>query len=332
MTTTIHDVRAYGAVGDGSHDDTAAFQRAIDSLPPSGGRVFVPHGSYLIDPVKSVRLASNTVMELADTAILCAKPNSVERTYVLLVEEAENVEINGGAIQGEREQHTYAGQGTHEWGMGIAVYASKKVKIKNVRVSDCTGDGITVGRASEDVEIDNVNITRARRNGLTIGRVLRCRVTESTITHTNGTAPQAGIDIEPDSAGTALCEDVVIERCRITDNTSAGIVTYTAVASTIIRRVKIVDCELARNSRGLNAIRAQDLDVRYCLIHHNRDYGAYLTSGTTAHVADNIFEQNKGGAARAAEVRQFGMVTATNRDVQKSNEAGQINVGLNFFR
>lgn len=42
------NVRWFGAVGSGSTDDTEAIQRAIDSLPASGGTVSVPGGNYRI--------------------------------------------------------------------------------------------------------------------------------------------------------------------------------------------------------------------------------------------------------------------------------------------
>ena len=48
---TIINVRDKGAVGDGIHDDTAAFQAAVNALPSTGGTVYVPAGTYLIDPV-----------------------------------------------------------------------------------------------------------------------------------------------------------------------------------------------------------------------------------------------------------------------------------------
>lgn len=41
-------VKDFGAVGDGVADDTASFQAAIDSLPSSGGTIYVPPGEYLI--------------------------------------------------------------------------------------------------------------------------------------------------------------------------------------------------------------------------------------------------------------------------------------------
>lgn len=42
------NVRWFGALGDDLADDTAAFQRAIDSAG-DGGIVFVPSGSYRVD-------------------------------------------------------------------------------------------------------------------------------------------------------------------------------------------------------------------------------------------------------------------------------------------
>jgi hypothetical protein len=42
------DVRDYGAVGNGSTDDTAAIQAAHDALPAAGGRMYAPAGTYLL--------------------------------------------------------------------------------------------------------------------------------------------------------------------------------------------------------------------------------------------------------------------------------------------
>lgn len=44
----VVSVKDFGAVGDGVTNDTAAIQTAIDSLPASGGTVYVPAGTYLV--------------------------------------------------------------------------------------------------------------------------------------------------------------------------------------------------------------------------------------------------------------------------------------------
>jgi len=62
------DVRAYGATGDGSTDDTLAIQAAIDSLPSTGGTVFFPPGVYLcsasldLDDTRSIILKGTSGM------------------------------------------------------------------------------------------------------------------------------------------------------------------------------------------------------------------------------------------------------------------------------
>ena len=60
------DARAFGAVGDGETDDTAALQGALDFLP-AGGRLILPAGAYLTLPL---RLKSHTTIELKEGAVL----------------------------------------------------------------------------------------------------------------------------------------------------------------------------------------------------------------------------------------------------------------------
>ena len=54
-------VKDFGAVGDGATDDTAAFQRALDSLAEKGGTVFVPQGTYLIKT--HIRVPNSVTLE-----------------------------------------------------------------------------------------------------------------------------------------------------------------------------------------------------------------------------------------------------------------------------
>ncbi|MFC5666503.1 glycosyl hydrolase family 28-related protein [Kitasatospora misakiensis] len=63
--TDWFDVRAYGAVGDGAHDDTAAVQGALDAAAAAGGGVvYFPAGKYLVVPTAgapALRVGGNDI-------------------------------------------------------------------------------------------------------------------------------------------------------------------------------------------------------------------------------------------------------------------------------
>src|SRR5688572_6946193 len=44
----VLDARAFGAVGNGSTDDTAAIQRALDAAEDAGSVVYLPRGIHMI--------------------------------------------------------------------------------------------------------------------------------------------------------------------------------------------------------------------------------------------------------------------------------------------
>lgn len=61
-----YDVREFGAVGDGVHEDTCSIQAAINALP-EGGRVIFPEGTYLTLPIS---LKSHVTLEFQKGAVL----------------------------------------------------------------------------------------------------------------------------------------------------------------------------------------------------------------------------------------------------------------------
>ncbi|MFC5438378.1 glycosyl hydrolase family 28-related protein, partial [Rhodanobacter umsongensis] len=130
-STTI-DVRSAGALGNGQHDDTAAFQAAINSLPSTGGTITVPAGTYMIDALRSINMRSHVRLQLSAGAQLQALPNSSDRSHVIKAWKVTDVEITGGAIVGERARHIGT---TGEWGMGIDILASSKVYVHDLTIS-----------------------------------------------------------------------------------------------------------------------------------------------------------------------------------------------------
>ncbi len=92
------DVKAFGAVGDGSADDTAAIQMAINFLP-SGGRLHFSRGTYLTLPLA---LKSHITLEFAEGATLLGSTDRqrypIVPAFVPDLDGGE--EINTGGFEG----------------------------------------------------------------------------------------------------------------------------------------------------------------------------------------------------------------------------------------
>jgi hypothetical protein len=66
--TAVYNVKSYGATGDGSKDDSAAFQNAMNAARDSGGgKVYVPGGTY---KVADVRLRNNVTLQIDGAATI----------------------------------------------------------------------------------------------------------------------------------------------------------------------------------------------------------------------------------------------------------------------
>jgi parallel beta-helix repeat protein len=217
----IISVKDYGAVGNGTHDDTSAIQAAINALPSTGGTVTIPDGTYLIDTTRRINLRSLMLLKLSSGAVLKAKTSSVSRAYVVYAHNVSDVEIAGGQIVGERDTHHYYSGTTDEWNHGIQILGSKRVTVRDIRVSKCTGDGVCIGGGAYDVVVDNIVSTGNRRQGLSITQCSYIRVYDSEFSYTKGTSPECGIDIEPDPGST--CSNIHIENCRFHHNAKYGI-------------------------------------------------------------------------------------------------------------
>jgi polygalacturonase len=113
--TSIHNVRDYGAVGEGKTLDTKAIQNAIDEAAKKGGKVYLPSGVYLSG---SLRLRSNVTIEISEGATLLGSTIIKDyeenipkiRSYIdnflryslLYAEDAQNIAIIGrGIIDGQ---------------------------------------------------------------------------------------------------------------------------------------------------------------------------------------------------------------------------------------
>lgn len=264
-------VTSTGAVGDGVTDDTDAFQDAIDQVHDAGGgTVTVPAGTYLIDADVSIRMKSEVTLNMTDsTRILKMKPTVNERYNVIRMINISNAKVIGGKIIGDRYTHLGTG-GEH--GMGVSIYGAYNCDVIGTVVVDCWGDGIVVGTQSTvysapnesvNCEVRDVISRNNRRQGLTIGGVDSLIVVNSTFSHTNGTNPQAGIDIEPDNK---TAQKVHIKNCEIAYNAHVGIEMNAKTGTTAV--IKNVTVE--GNYIHHNTYSAYIQHVSYVKMYYNR--------------------------------------------------------------
>ena len=286
------NVKNKGALGNGTHNDTAAIQAAIDSLPNSGGTVYVPAGRYMIDATKALRLHSHTRLKLDSDAELMAIPNGASRYHVVRVWNANNVEIVGGKVTGERSKH----KGTSgEWGYGINIQGASNVYVHNVRISECWGDGMWIGATgwnsslvrSNYVTVNNIVSSHNRRQGLSIGPAQHVYIVNSTFQNTKGTLPEAGIDIEPLTQGPT--NTVRLESNTMSGNHGNGIELHANISDITITHNTLTD----NHGFGLLSVSSPQLNIGTNHATRNGLAGVGLSGKThNSSVHDNTLQYN----------------------------------------
>ena len=337
--STTRNVKNYGARGNGSHDDTAAIQSAINSLPSAGGTVYVPAGTYMIDAVRSLNLRSYMHLKLDPSAKLVAKPNGSKKYSVLRIEIEKHIEISGGQIIGERDHH----RGTEgEAGHGIVVKGSNHITIRDMRLSKGWGDGISVGPRpqykqhfiySRDVVVANVVCTGNRRNGLSITNVIGMKVYDSEFNDTHGTKPECGIDVEPngDIDGEGYNDQVHIENCVMRGNAKYGINVWNRA-----RNLTVTKCTLEKNKYGLVSTGLRSGTFTKNLIRNHERTGMHIKDGTRD-LAINGNTSYKNYLAQGTTMRDNPFyLTGTSKKIQKDLIVGKgvsnIRVGTNRYK
>ncbi len=102
--TCCVNIKDFGAVGDGVHEDTAAIQAAVNFLP-ADGRILFPEGTYLISPVA---LKSHITLELCEGAVLLGSPERERYPIIpaVAVDSISGQELPLTGFEG-LEQNTY---------------------------------------------------------------------------------------------------------------------------------------------------------------------------------------------------------------------------------
>lgn len=117
-----------------------------------------------------------------------------------------------------------------EWRMGISINGCKNVLIEGLRIESSGGDGVYIAGGSrfpwsEDVTVRNVVCDDHHRQGISVISAVNLLIENCLLANTLGTAPTAGIDLEPDGKDERLV-NCVIRNCVMESNAGHGILVY----------------------------------------------------------------------------------------------------------
>lgn len=240
-------VTSFGALGDGSTDDTAAIQKTLDSAKESGGTIIFPSGIYLL--TTSVYFYSNQklVFEGGATLRQGAPINNLMMNYSTSslggYEATQNVEIVGATFDGGN----YTVDNTL-----LGVCHSRDIIVRDCRFINSYGKwhGVEIN-SSKNVLIDNCYFEGSRKTDQN-GEMLQIDSFNNGATWPWG---NGAID------GTVSCM-VEVKNCFFTDNAvSPAIGNHSSAA---VNYIRIHDCVFEGLSSGRGAINfksAKNVDV-----------------------------------------------------------------------
>lgn len=206
------NVKQLGAKGDNSTDDTDIINIALTKFK----NILIKDGTYMIDAQTHLSPTSNTNIEIVN-ATLKAIPNNLTHYAIIDFNNVSNICLKGGIIEGERSSHL-DDQG--EWGHGISITNSNNITIKDLTIQNCWGDGLYLNSGT-NIKTSGIVAYNNRRNGYSIISVDGFKSENDLITNTNGTNPQAGVDLEPNSNNESI-KNCIFNNLTTKNNNGAG--------------------------------------------------------------------------------------------------------------
>lgn len=180
---------------------------------------------------------SNQQIVLAKGTELVAKKGAFHSRgdRLLSYEDCENVTIRGESKDRGKSAHIRMNKTDYqssayeksEWRHGLAFFGCRNVLIQDLTIEKTGGDGIYLGAAfgkgpNENVVIRRVDCNKNHRQGISVITARNLMIDDCLLRNTKGTAPEAGIDFEPNSPKEFLV-NCVVRKCVSEGNSGSGI-------------------------------------------------------------------------------------------------------------
>lgn len=281
----------------------------IKGMFTEGSTIYFAPGSYVGDVSESAALfevQSNTKVYMAPGCEISITPSGVDTYQFFKIIDAENIEIWGGKLVGDKDTNTIT---TGEFGMGVAIWNSQNIKINGIDISKMWGDGIYIGgwessTLTTDIRVDNCEIYDCRRQGISLVAGERVWIEDNYIHSIAGTAPEACIDIEPNptagGAGQFITTEVYVKN-NILKNSETGVLM--SGPHQLGTRVYITGNTIEGNIRHIDA-KSNDDNIGHLEVSNNKFFDSAYAMGAYRYIENlqvesNYHQGNKSGASGA---------------------------------
>jgi len=216
-------VKSYGAVGDGTTDDSAAIQACVNA----NCSIFFPSGTYKV--VTPITIPSNKLLygEGACSTILYTGTTTSQGALYANSGSASTY-VENLTIQNLKVLGTVATAGFSEFVHLIALHGVRNCLIDNCVIEGFRGDGIIFGsgdiggqeRHNVDVTVTNCyidGVNNDNRNGISVIDGNGVSIENNYFTRCTKSTMPGAIDIEPDANNYHVIKNISIRNNRIYD-------------------------------------------------------------------------------------------------------------------
>ena len=149
----------YGALGDGTTDDTTAIQAAIDAAEVAGGNVFIPRGTFIVTGL--IVGASNVWIVGDGPQVAVLKLKDAANDHVILATSQTDLGFRNFGIDGNKANNTTVKS-------GLRLISCTRAKVENVVAQNCEEDGFYTS-GSLDISYTDCRSLTNLRNGYSCG-------------------------------------------------------------------------------------------------------------------------------------------------------------------
>ncbi len=205
------------------HDSTAALQAAIDSgvrklIVPNMGK------EWIVEPLFLTQNHQEILFEPG--VVVMAKQGAFRGRNDSLLTATDRINITlrgyGATLQMRKRDYQSPPYEKAEWRAGLTCVDCQDVTVLGLTIRDTGGDGLYFGgNVCKDVLVKDVVCDNNHRQGMSIISTENFVAENCIFSNTIGTAPMAGIDLEPNMPGQRM-SNVIIRNCIFDNNAMMG--------------------------------------------------------------------------------------------------------------